>query len=310
MSSRPANPAPTANPSYARLATEREHIIIVIGQAAHLLSTSIRVFPALTANLVKKGENMKLNVQAIFDSIDGEENAFGGAGELTTFIRLKGCNLRCGYCDTKYSQEAKPENWMTVDEAIQQIHFPKVTITGGEPLLQKEALEELCNRLRYYSNNKQYSRVSIETNGSILPTYFTHDIRYVVDYKLPSSGVTKHMKSSTFYALRYEDVIKFVISDIEDYEYAKRQIQMHTCWGAKKVFSPALGVLEDESVCRKCNGHEVHDGKCYNCKTKASVRFSMDWPRQLAEMMIRDRVRAQYSLQLHKILWPGAKEER
>jgi len=253
---------------------------------------------------------MKLNVQAIFDSIDGEENAFGGAGQLTTFIRLKGCQLQCNYCDTKYAQNPKPENWMSIDEIIQQVHFPKVTITGGEPLMQKEGVEELCNKLTYYLNNDHYSEVSIETNGSIVPTYFGQATRYVIDYKLPSSGMTKHMKSSTFYALRYCDVIKFVISDEEDYEYAKRQIQMHLCWGAKKVFSPALSILHYESICKKCNGHEVHDGKCYNCGTKASTRFDMSWPRQLAEMMIRDKISAQFSLQLHKILWPGAKEER
>ena len=59
--------------------------------------------------------NNKLNVQAIFNSIDGEANGFGGAGELTTFIRLKGCNLSCSYCDTKYAQSPKPENWMSID---------------------------------------------------------------------------------------------------------------------------------------------------------------------------------------------------
>lgn len=239
----------------------------------------------------------KLNIQAIFDSIDGEENAFDGAGQLTTFIRLKGCNLSCSYCDTKYAQNAEPKNLMTIEEVIQQVHFPKVTITGGEPLLQRQGVETLCSRLVF----GKLCEVSVETNGVIQPEYFLDKVRYIVDFKLPSSGMVNHMKSSLFYALREVDVIKFVISDEEDYRYAKRLLQMHLSWEAKKVFSPALGHLK---------------WTCYDHTSKiipGSESFEMAWPRQLAEMMIRDKIPAQFSLQLHKILWPGAtgaKEER
>ncbi len=237
---------------------------------------------------------MMLNVQAIFDSIDGEENAFGGAGQLTTFIRLKGCNLTCSYCDTKYALPGYPENWMTIDEIIQEIHFPKVTITGGEPLLQEESVMELCNILTYHLNNNHYARVTIETNGTIEPTYFVHNVRYVVDYKLPSSGMLEHMNTEVFKSLRYNDVIKFVIADEYDYKYAYTVVVQNPDWQAKMVFSPVLGGLH-AFVCSEDDLKHV---------------FDMDWPRQLAEMMIRDRVPAQFSLQLHKILWPGAKEER
>lgn len=235
----------------------------------------------------------KLNVHAIFDSIDGEENGFGGAGELTTFIRLKGCNLLCSFCDTKYAQQAAPVNMMTIDEIVQQVHFPKVTITGGEPLLQQGDVEELCNRLIF----ERHCNVSVETNGSIRPEYFTEGLRYVVDFKLPSSGVMETMKSIVFASLRYIDVIKFVISDEEDYRYAKMVIQAHPSWEPKKVMSPTLGCLKYRYGL---------DG----APMEPTAYFDMSWPRQLAEMMIRDRVDAQYSLQLHKILWPGAKEER
>lgn len=244
----------------------------------------------------------KLNIQAIFDSIDGEANAFDGAGQLTTFIRLKGCNLTCSYCDTKYAQEGYPENWMTVDEIIQKIHFSKVTITGGEPLLQQEGVEELCNQLVYYGKKKH--NVSIETNGTIQPDYFQVNVRYVMDYKLPSSGMVTEMKSKTFYALRRCDVIKFVISNLEDYKYAKLQIQMNPSWGANIVFSPALSQLKYE-----CGVSKTKMGM-RGAPIKSTARFEMTWPRQLAEMMIKDRVGAQFSLQLHKILWPGAIEER
>lgn len=247
----------------------------------------------------------KLNVQAIFDSIDGEANAFRGAGQLTTFIRLKGCNLRCGYCDTKYSQEAKPENWMTIDEIVQKVHFPKVTITGGEPLLQKEGVENLCAKLV-----EKRCSVSIETNGTIQPSRLPYrrftppPVRYVVDYKLPSSGMLEYMNTKVFKNLWDVDVIKFVIADEYDYKYAYTVVVQNPDWQAKMVFSPALNCLK----------HEFSASKEYpGLKGKpiaATARFDMDWPRQLAEMMIRDAAPAQFSLQLHKILWPGAKEER
>jgi 7-carboxy-7-deazaguanine synthase len=223
-------------------------------------------------------------------------NGFEGAGQLTTFIRLKGCNLRCAYCDTQYSQEAEPENWMTIDEVIEQIHFPKVTITGGEPLLQKEAVEELCNRLVYHLNNEHYAKVSIETNGSIVPTYFHADVKYIVDFKLKSSGVKGMMDLLVFSALRHCDVVKFVISDIDDYRYARILTSSHPNFSApKKVFSPAVKVIEETWP--------------WGCRPKPP-RVDTSWPRQLAEMMIRDKVDAQFSLQIHKVLWPGAKEER
>lgn len=242
--------------------------------------------------------NNKLNVQAIFDSIDGEENAFDGAGQLTTFIRLKGCNFHryggCSYCDTKYAQNPKPENWMTIDEIVQQIHFPKVTITGGEPMMQREGVVELLSRL--ITKHK----VTVETNGSqLLPVLYAYSpeyIRFVVDYKLESSGMLEHMNSKIFKNLRAIDVIKFVITDEYDYKYALTVIGQNHNWIAKKVFSPAVRIKW------------VLDGPQRHPAQKSVI--DNRWPRQLAEMMIRDKVDAQFSLQLHKILWPGAREER
>jgi len=241
----------------------------------------------------------RLNVQAIFDSIDGEENGFQGAGELTTFIRLKGCPLRCRWCDTKYAQESKPENWMTVEEICEQVHFEKITLTGGDPLLQKDNLIPLIRCLL-----DRGLKITIETNGSIdIPEEFfgtfLNKLRLVVDFKLPSSDMMKHMKTSVFESLRPEDVIKFVISDEYDYKYALTVIDQNPSWIARKVFSPA--VIIEKARSRKINAEE---------RIGTSAHVNMSWPRQLVEMMIRDRVDAQFSLQIHKVLWPGAEEER
>jgi len=232
----------------------------------------------------------KLNVQAIFDSIDGEENGFAGAGQLATFIRLKECNLNCHWCDTQYAQKSKPENWMTIDEVVQQVHFLKITISGGEPLLQETTILNLFERFQ-----EKNHCISIETNGSVRPSNLLLStviplVRIVMDFKLPSSGMTNRMNFSAFLVLRDSDIIKFVIADKEDYEYAKKVISDHPDWKARKVFSPMMEIVDD------CG----FGGKMVD----------INWPRQLAEMMIKDRVDAQYSLQVHKVLWPGVREER
>jgi 7-carboxy-7-deazaguanine synthase len=248
----------------------------------------------------------KLNVQAIFESIDGEVNGFDGAGQIATFIRLKGCNLRCNYCDTKYSQDSKPENWMTVDEVIEQVHTKKVTITGGEPLLQYKSLEPLLEKLL-----NDDCKISIETNGSKSIelweygnqynwVWASENLRYIIDCKLISSGMSGYMSIERFDKLRDIDVIKFVIADEKDYEMACELVSLNTVnrdWKAKIVFSPAIVI---QNLCG-LSPDFVH--------VQVPVVDSR-WPRQLAEMMIRDKIDAQFGLQIHKVLWPGVKEEK
>ena len=237
----------------------------------------------------------KLNVQVIFKSIDGESNGFEGAGQLTTFIRLKGCNLSCKYCDTKYAQNPEPANWMTVEEIVKEVgNATKITITGGEPLLQESLIINLLQKMID-------CQITIETNGSIEPSGFLVDskvfplVRIVMDYKLPSSGVEESMQPLFFEKLRSTDIIKFVISSSFkqiDYKRALEVIEIYPEWRARKVFSPAVRVIWEKEVWERV------------------PRMRTSWPRQLAEKMIRDKVDAQFSLQIHKVLWPGAKEER
>ena len=275
----------------------------------------------------------RLNVQSIFTSLDGEANGFEGAGQLSTFIRLKGCNLRCKYCDTKYAQESLPENLMTVEEIINQIPegCKKITLTGGSPFFQLEKVGLLLIALRQWSNYQ--IAITIETNGSIDPAelaanyfksmgeegretvrkqlvipylngdsllqicYLDSDIRLVVDYKLPSSGMEASMNFNLFKKLRDVDVIKFVISDEADYQRACEILGEHPEWQAKKVFSPATRI-----ICIR-EENNVYSEEEYYCDNT--------WPRKLAEMMIQDGLwNVQFSLQIHKCLWPGTKVER
>jgi len=261
----------------------------------------------------------KLNIQSIFDSLDGEVNGFNGAGELCTFIRLKGCNFfpnGCSYCDTKYAQNPKPTNWMTIDEIVEHVHFPKVTITGGEALMQKVGVVSLIRALRR-RNDFDNINVSVETNGSIPIPFgeasyccFIGDdkhVRWVVDYKLKNSEREDKMDLSVFSSLRDIDVIKFVISDKEDYKRACSLIKKHSKWVAKKVFSPVVKIRRGVRVDTKFKSEKL------NRFLPIFVPFEFvdpEWPCQLVTMMMKDKVPAQFSLQLHKILWPGAKEER
>lgn len=146
--------------------------------------------------------NTPIRVLEVFNSIDGEQPRMG---EITTFVRLAGCNLKCDYCDTPHSQSLRSGEKTTVIELIKTIHTKRInnniTITGGEPLLQMVPLEELCHRLKTLGYN-----INIETNGSIKPTYtlLTEVDCMVYDYKAEALfNVTEW--------LRRQDVIKFVI---------------------------------------------------------------------------------------------------
>ena len=101
-------------------------------------------------------------INEIFHSIQGEGK---NAGKPAVFLRLGGCNLACKWCDTKYTwypKQSDNQTW-TIDEVIRKIKkYPvkHLVITGGEPLLQQDKLEELLKKLEGYT-------VELETNGSM-----------------------------------------------------------------------------------------------------------------------------------------------
>lgn len=156
----------------------------------------------------------------IFNSISGEVNGYNNAGQLSTFIRLWGCNLVCPFCDTPEAT-AGPSTDMTVTQIVEQINLPHVVITGGEPLCHpKAALEELIGML-----NERGHSITIETNGSIEPPYrethikLTPRLRYVMDYKplrCYPPDIPRYMQP--YEMLHKNDVIKFVIETAEDYD--------------------------------------------------------------------------------------------
>lgn len=185
-----------------------------------------------------------MNVNEIFCSIEGEGKR---AGYPCVFVRFNGCNLRCSYCDTAYAQEECKGIEMSPKEIaikVRSFGFDKVTLTGGEPLLQED-IELLVHEL--VSRGMQ---VNIETNGSVEiehTSYSSDELFYTVDYKCPSSGMSRKMNPKAFVRLRFEDVLKFVVGSKEDMEDALRIINVYDP-PCQIFFSPVFGKIEPVAI--------------------------------------------------------------
>lgn len=152
-----------------------------------------------------------MKVHEIFKSIEGEGIR---TGYPVTFIRLYGCNLRCSYCDTQYSCTGGDYTEMTMKEilnSVADLKVKRITITGGEPLIHM-SIGYLVDTLiaRGYE-------VNIETNGSVdIYNYLTTSAIITMDYKAPSSGMEHMMSLYNLKQLRKQDVLKFVVGDLND----------------------------------------------------------------------------------------------
>ena len=179
-----------------------------------------------------------------FISIDGEGPT---AGALSVFLRFAGCNLHCVWCDTCYAQK---EYSYTEDLSVAQIvdyvrstGVKHVTITGGEPLLQKD-LRELLSALDFVT-------IHIETNGSINiePYRMGRHVNFVVDYKLPGSKMEHLMCLENFTAVKPNDAYKFVIADAKDMEKAVALVKENNLINKTQVFfSTVFGEISPADV--------------------------------------------------------------
>jgi len=161
-----------------------------------------------------------MKVSEIFYSIEGEGIEIG---RPEIFVRLSGCNLRCVWCDTKYARENGKK--MSVEEAIEEVKkYPckSVSITGGEPLLQRKELLELVRKLKelgYW--------IQINTNGTIFDEEIFRLVDLIsMDCKCPSSGMKSNLEvlKKTKENFNSKTQFKFIISDKKDYEYAKKVV--------------------------------------------------------------------------------------
>jgi 7-carboxy-7-deazaguanine synthase len=207
---------------------------------------------------------MTLTVNEIFYSIQGETIT---AGLPSVFVRLAGCNLDCAYCDTRYARDNGTA--MEIGAIIRKIEeFPSldhVTVTGGEPLAQPNAIALLRQIL------DRGWKCQIETNGSILLKDVPDKVRKIVDVKTPSSGESDSFDMRNLKYLTDRDEIKFVITDAGDYEFSRDFIsKYHIKKGTVINFSPAFSTL----------GYS-----------------------DLADRIIADGLPVRLNLQLQKIIW-------
>jgi len=128
-----------------------------------------------------------LRVDSLFHSLQGEGPL---VGRPSHFLRLHGCNLRCRFCDTPRSQGGSPPLPLTCEEALERLlnlhpGRENLVVTGGEPLLQREALKDFFQKA-----NPLFSTREIETNGTLSPGELSvMGLRFNVSPKLSGSGI-------------------------------------------------------------------------------------------------------------------------
>lgn len=207
-----------------------------------------------------------LRITEIFHSLQGETRT---AGLPTVFVRLTGCPLRCGYCDTAYAFSGGEAR--SLDEIMETVRgfAPRfVTVTGGEPLAQPECLP-LLERL---VDEPGMREVSIETSGALDVSGVDPRVVKVLDLKTPASGESHRNLWSNLDHLTARDQIKLVVCDRADYEWARMQIdtQRLTARVDEVLLSPSHGAVD---------------------------------PAELAGWILEDRLDVRMQLQMHKYLW-------
>ena len=185
-----------------------------------------------------------LLVHEIYASIQGESTH---AGRPCVFVRLTACDLRCSWCDTTYAFTGGTK--MSIDEvvsAVEQLRCPLVELTGGEPLLQAEAVPLMAQLVaRGYE-------VLVETGGHLPIAGLPPDVVAIVDVKCPGSGESAKMHWPNLDVLRAHDEVKFVITDRADYEYARGIVRERDLASRVEavLFSPAFGAMPAADLAR------------------------------------------------------------
>lgn len=204
----------------------------------------------------------RLRVTEVFQSLQGEASF---SGWPTVFIRLTGCPLRCQYCDTAYAFSGG--EWQGVGELVEHtmsLGSRHVCVTGGEPLAQPRCIDlltALCD---------QGLNVSLETSGASDIAAVDARVCRVVDIKTPGSGESSRNLESNIALLAERDVLKFVVCNRADYEWAKHWLEDHSDLPCEVFFSPSFEELTG---------------------------------RELADWILEDGLDVRLQLQLHKLLW-------
>ena len=141
---------------------------------------------------------MDFKVSEIFSSVQGEGPS---AGAPSVFVRLAQCNLHCRWCDTKYTwdwsayrfeDEVQVESVVAVARRVSALSGERLVVTGGEPLLQGDALVELFRLV----DAERRLAIEVETNGTIAPNAaLTERVdQWNVSPKLANSGDPERLR--------------------------------------------------------------------------------------------------------------------
>ena len=206
---------------------------------------------------------MSLRIFEIFHSLQGESSR---VGLPTVFVRLTGCPLRCGYCDTEYAfHGGATQSFDEILATVTNYQAQYVCVTGGEPLAQKG-----CHQLLKMLCDAGY-QVSIETSGAIDISQVDQRVSVIMDIKTPGSGEASKNLWSNVAALSAKDEVKFVLVDRTDYDWAKQILgQYDLTQKCPVLFSPVYKTLP---------------------------------PADLAAWVLEDHLPVRMQVQLHKILW-------
>lgn len=215
---------------------------------------------------IRREAGSRLRITEIFLSLQGESTR---VGLPTVFVRLTGCPLRCGYCDTAYAfHGGRGMELSDVLAEVERIGVKTVCVTGGEPLAQRACLtllRALCDT--------GYS-TSIETSGAIDIGAVDPRVSRIVDVKTPGSGEASRNLHRNLELLGSRDELKYVLCDRADYEWARSHVAEHAlATRCTVLFSPGHGQLA---------------------------------PDQLAQWILEDRLAVRFQVQLHKVLWGNA----
>ena len=208
-------------------------------------------------------EDLTVSINEIFYSIQGEAK---NSGKPTVFVRTAGCPFNCSYCDTEYAfSEGKKIKISEILSTIKQYKTNYITVTGGEPLIQKNIISLLDILVKNSFN------VSIETSGLIDISKIPKDVEIVMDVKTPSSNENDNNIEKNLLLIKKSDVIKFVIGTKKDYEWSKKIIKENNLIDFKNIFfSPT---------------HELLN------------------PSDIADWILKDNLNVTLQIQLHKYIW-------
>lgn len=222
-----------------------------------------RAAEAKVSSTFASARSEELRINEIFFSLQGESSR---VGLPTVFVRLTGCPLRCGYCDTAYAfHEGKTRMIADVLVDVAKYKTTYVCVTGGEPLAQKNCLT-LLSRLC----DSGYS-VSLETSGAIDIVGVDARVSRIMDIKTPGSQESEKNRWENLARLTAKDEIKFVITSEFDYTWSK-------------------ALLAEKSLDKIC-------------PVLFSPSFADVSPAQLAEWILRDQLPVRMQVQLHKVIW-------